>query len=83
MERSESPQIALTKTAASSSSIRTGITKVIAKINFDMNVERVDSHISLDVCLFSASSEMCMPSASESASAIAIVSMPPMTAILE
>ncbi len=43
----------------------------------------VDSQISAVVCLFSDSCEICIPKASEKASAIAIVRMPPITATLE
>jgi hypothetical protein len=52
-----------------------------ANRNFEMKVENVASHISLPVCLFSDSSEICMPSASENASATAIVIMPPIKTI--
>lgn len=57
--------------------------KIIANTNFDTNVDIVDSQISLGVCLFSASSEICIPRESEKASAMAIVRIPPMTANLE
>ena len=63
-----------------SSNIITGTTKVIPKTNLLKNVYRVDSHISLDVCLFSDSSDICIPRESEKASAIAITSMEPITA---
>ncbi len=54
-----------------------------AKTNLEKNVETVDSHISLEECLISDSSEIWMPNASENASAIAIVSIPPITASFE
>lgn len=69
--------------ASVSSSVTTGITNVSAMTNFAKNVEIVDSHISLTVCLFSDSSDMCIPSASEKASAMAIVKIPPKTANCE
>lgn len=47
--------------------------------NLKINVERVDSQISLVECMFSDSSEICIPSASESESAMAMVRIPPMT----
>jgi hypothetical protein len=50
---------------------------VKAKKNLARNVHIVDSQISLSVCLFSDSSETCIPNASEKASAIAMVSIPP------
>ena len=56
---------------------------VDAKTNLDRKVEIVDSHISLVVCVPSDSSEIWMPNASENASAIAIVNIPPITASFE
>ncbi len=56
---------------------------VAEKKNLEKKVATVDPHISFVVCLFSDSSEMWIPSASEKASAIAIVSMPPMITGLE
>jgi len=56
---------------------------VDAKISLDKKVEIVDSHTSFVVCLLSDSSEICMPNASEKASAIAIVNIPPITIGLE
>ena len=53
-----------------------GIINVNATKSLVKNVEAVDSHISLVVCLFSASSATCIPSASEKESAIVIVAIP-------
>lgn len=53
---------------------------VEAKRNFEEKVEIVDSQISFVECLFSDSSEIWIPIASENASAIAMAMMPPMTA---
>lgn len=61
----------------------TGITKSKAKNSLEMNVEMVDSHISLVVWWFSDSSETWMLKESEKASAIAMVNMPPKTALFE
>lgn len=60
----------------------TGTTKVSAKRNFEKNVDNVDSHVSR-VFLLSDSVEICIPRASENASAIAIVNIPPITASFE
>lgn len=60
-----------------------GTVNVIAKINLVTKVEIVDSHICFVVCLFSDSSERCMPNASENASAVAISNMPPIITIFE
>ena len=54
-----------------------------AMTNLEINVVIVDSQTSFDVCVFSDSSDMCIPIASDNESAIAIVSTPPMTASLE
>lgn len=62
---------------------RTGIRKVKAKKNFAAKVEIVDSQISLLVLVLSDSSEICIPKASEKASAMAIVNIPPITAGFE
>ena len=56
---------------------------VSAKINFDMNVDIVDSQISFTEYLFSASSEICIPKESDSASAIAIIIIPPIITNVE
>ena len=53
-----------------------GIINVNATKSLVKNVEAVDSHISLVVCLFSVSSATCIPSASEKESAIVIVAIP-------
>ena len=52
-------------------------------MNLKKKVENVDCHTCFFVCLFSPSSEMWIPRASEHASAIAIVNIPPITANLE
>ena len=83
MLSADRPQIMLTMIAVSRLSSMMGIVNVSAKANFDKNVAIVDYHISFVVCLFSDSSEMWMPKASENASAIAIVSMPPSTTSFE
>ena len=83
MLSTDSPQITLTMIAVSSSSSIRGMMNVSAKRNFDKKVAIVDCHISFVVCVFSDSSEMWMPRASENASAIAIVSMPPSTTSFE
>jgi len=59
------------------------MTNVPANTNLAAKVQIVDSHISFVVCLFSDSSETCMPNASENASAIAIVNTPPITTSFE
>lgn len=73
----------LTITALLNEKSNTGMMKVRAQQNFVRNVAIVDIQISLGVCLFSDSSDMCIPNASEKASAIAMVNMPPKTTILE
>jgi hypothetical protein len=81
-----SPHAMLTSIAVDNSRSIIGIMKVNAKTNFAANVAIVDSHISRTVCFVSASSDMCMPSASEKASATsatAIVIMPPRMTIFE
>jgi len=70
-------------TAVASENNKTGITKLSEKMNFEQNVEIDDSHISLFVFLFSPSSEICIPTESESASAIAITRIPLITTIFE
>ena len=62
---------------------RIGTMKVNAKMNLERKVEIVDSHISFVECLFVDSSEMWIPNASDMASAIAIMSIPPMITRLE
>lgn len=59
---------------------RMGMVKVRAKRNFERKVAMVDSQMSFVVFWGSDSSEMWMPRASERASAMAMVRMPPMTA---
>ena len=82
-DRTENPHTRLAMTAADRGRKRKGIANVMAKRNFDMNVAMVALQISLAVCAFSDSSEMWIPRASENASAIAIVRMPPNTATFE
>lgn len=62
---------------------RTGITKLELKTNFARKVAMVDSQISAFVDLSPDSTDMCIPSASEKESAIAIVRIPPNTASFE
>jgi hypothetical protein len=54
-----------------------------AMMNLKTKVEIVDSQISFVECVFSDSSDICIPSASERESAIAMVRMPPMTTRVE
>src|SRR6267143_3741505 len=61
----------------------TGTTKVSAIRNLAPKVAMVDSQISDTTPLFLDSSAMCMPKASDMASAIAIVRMPPTTTVRE
>jgi len=77
------PQATLTMIAVVRGKSRTGTTKVKAKINLAKKVYMVDSHISLVVCLFSDSSDIWIPRASENASAIAMISIPPRITPLE
>ena len=60
-----------------------GITIDDAIINLKRNVEIVDSHISISVYLFSASSEIWIPKALDNESAITIVTIIPMTTLDE
>ena len=83
MLSADRPQIMLTMIAVSRLSSMMGMMNVSAKANFDKKVDTVDCHISFVVCVFSDSSAMWMPSASEKASAIAIVNMPPRTTSFE
>ena len=69
----------LTIIAVESWNNKIGTMNVNAKTNLEKKVAKVDSHISFGVCLFSDSSEICIPMASESASAIAITRIPPIT----
>lgn len=73
------PQITLAIMALGRVKIRTGIIKVRAKKNLVRKVEAVAVQTSLVVWQFSDSSEMCMPKASDKASAMAMVKMPPIT----
>ena len=59
--------------------MRIGMMNEDAMRNLKINVERVDSQISLVECIFSDSSEICIPRASENESARAMVRIPPMT----
>jgi hypothetical protein len=60
-----------------------GTEKVMANKNFVVNVAKVAPQICLLVCLSSASFDICIPKASENASAIAIVKIPARTTIFE
>ena len=61
-----------------------GMIKLEAIINLKKNVESVVAHIFLSVIfLLDSSSDTCIPNESESASAIAITSIPPSIAFLE
>jgi hypothetical protein len=62
-----------------SSKRRMGMMNEEAMRNLNMNVEIVDSQISFDEWMFSDSSDIWIPNASERESAIAIVRIPPMT----
>ena len=70
-------------TAVSNEKSKKGIIKDRAKINLDKKAAAVACQISRVVCWFSASSEMWIPSASEKESAMAIVTMPPITTMVE
>lgn len=71
-------------TAVFNGNSNTGIAKLSAKINLKKTVEKVDSQTCFSVvCLLDASSDICIPRASERASAIAIRRIPPRTTILE
>ena len=83
MDNTNNPQITLTKIAVDSSNNKIGMINVNAKRNLEKNVEIVDSQISLEACRFSDSSEIWMPNASENASAIAIINMPPIITSFE
>lgn len=67
--------------AVAKSKRKMGMRKDNAIINFVKKVAMVASQIDLWEFFFEDSSEMWMPSASENASAIATVRIPPMTAI--
>lgn len=73
----------LTLIASDRGSNKTKIKKLEAKINLKKKVEKVDSQIVLDSCLFSDSSDICIPNASDKESAIAIVKIPAKTTNLE
>lgn len=76
----KSPHVRSTFIAVASGNIRTGARNVRATISFARNVVVVASQISLWVFLLDVSCAMWMPSASENASDIATVRIPPMTA---
>lgn len=65
----------LTITALFNSKNKKGIMKVIAKINFEINVINVDFQTCFKLLLLD-SSEICIPKESESASATAITKIP-------
>ena len=73
------PYKTLTTIAVLSENRSRGIINVEAKMNFEKKVAMVDYHISFVECLFSDSSDMWMPRASEKASAMAIINMPLIT----
>lgn len=77
------PQATLTRIATGRSKNITGTKKVKANRNFETNVAPVDAQICCPVCTSSDSSEMCIPRASEKASAIAMVRIPPTTTGIE
>lgn len=79
----QSPRNIFTKTQVLSEKIRMGTMKVDAKISFAIKVEIVDFHTSPSLFFALDSWERWMPSASENASATAIVRMPPMTTITD
>ncbi len=83
IHNADNPQITATIIAFCSSKSKTGIRNERANMNLKKNVEIVDCQISLSVCLLSDSSDICMPKASEKASATAIVRIPPRTAIFK
>ena len=74
------PQMMSTTTAISSDKNQIGITKVNAKMNFARNVDMVASHTSLPEWIPSDSSDTCMATASEKASAIAMAIIAAITA---
>ena len=77
--KSKSPHAMLTRTAVVSGRTSTGTTKVSAMISFAKNVAMVASQICIVGPLFFDSSARWMPSASDMASATAIVRIPPIT----
>ena len=80
--RRRNPQARFIFTASDNSRSNTGSMKDDATINFVMNVAIVASQIALCPFRWDDSSAIWMPSASENASAIATVRIPPMTASL-
>jgi hypothetical protein len=76
------PHTRLIFIAVWSGRVRIGIRNVSATISFVAKVAKVASQTCLCFIFFEVSCEMWMPNASENASAIAIVSIPPMTASL-
>ena len=70
-------------TAIDFSSNNKGIIKDIAKTNFVSSVASVDSHTALFEYLFSDSSDMCMPNASDIESEIAIINIPSISIMTE
>ncbi len=76
------PQTMSIMIAVCSEKNRTGIAKVRAKMNFEAKVDNVASHtFFLDFLVVSC--ETWMPMASENASAIAMLSIPPIITSLE
>jgi len=80
--RMRKPQIMLMITAVDNEKRRTGIANVSERKNFVKKVYFVEVHMCF-FGLFSDSSEMWIPIASERASAMAIVKIPPRTASFE
>ena len=72
----------LTISAKFNGSKITGTRKLEADINFAKKVENVDSQTLLLLFML-ASSETCIPKESDSASAIAIIIIPPITIVFE
>ncbi len=77
------PYITETIIATDKENNKNGTIKVNAKINLDKNVENVACQTDLGVLFFSYSDEICIPKASERASAIAIKIIPVTTIVVE
>ncbi len=80
---SATPQRMLRMTAVCSSNSKTGTRKVKAKMNFETKVEMVASQTSFALLPFFVSWETWMPKASDKASAIAMLKLPPMSTSLD
>ena len=81
MDSRRNPQTMLMMIAICNGNKRIGTIKERAKINFEKNVAIVDSHISRVECTLSDSSDIWMPNESDMESAMAMISIPPITAI--